>query len=93
MTETTPSAPSAPKYKYGTLWAVLLLFMAAGTVAATYVVWGLSDLVLTGHYLVDVPVAIGAAVVTVLCVLFIAGILYRVDRLRGVPHREVALFE
>jgi hypothetical protein len=75
------------------LWAILLLFMTAGTVAATYVVWGLSQLVLTHQYLVDVPVAVGATVVTVLCVLFVAGILYRVDRLRGVPHREVALFE
>jgi hypothetical protein len=88
---TDPAAK--PKYKTGVLWAVLFGFMTAGTVAATYVVWGLSDLVLTGHYLIDVPVAIAAAAVTVLCVLFVAGILYRVDRLRGVAHREVALFE
>lgn len=86
-----PASP--PKYKTGTLWAILLLFMMGGTVAATYVVWGVSELLLTGRYLVDVPVALVAGVVTVLCVLFVLGILYRVDRLRGVPHREVALFE
>ena len=88
---TEPS--SKPKYKTGWLWAILLLFMAAGTISATYVVWGLSNLVLTGQYLIDIPVAVGASVATIVCVLFTAGILYRVDRLRGVPHREVALFE
>jgi len=82
-----------PKFRTGTLWAVLLLFMMAGTVAATYVVWGVSDLLLTGRFLIDVPVALAAAAVTVLCVLFVLGILYRVDRLRGVAHRKVALFE
>ncbi|MGA7861129.1 MAG: hypothetical protein WCB19_04665 [Thermoplasmata archaeon] len=86
-------SPPVPKFKTGWLWAILLLFMAGGTVSATYVVWGLSDLFLTGRYLVDVPVTIVATVVTILCVLFVSGILYRVDRLRGVPHREVALFE
>jgi hypothetical protein len=57
------------------------------------VVWGASNLVLTHQYLLYVPVTIVAAFVTVLCVLFVSGILYKVDRLRGVPHREVALFE
>jgi len=89
VTEPTPR----PKYRTGWLWAILLLFLLVGSVAASYVVWGVSDLMLTGHYLLDVPVTIVAAAVTVLCVLFVTGILYRVDRLRGVAHREVALFE
>ncbi|MGC2289852.1 MAG: hypothetical protein WA688_08365 [Thermoplasmata archaeon] len=89
MTDPDPT----PKYKTGWLWTILLLFMAGGTVSATYVVWGLSDLALTGQYLLDIPVTLAATLVTILCVLFALGILYRVDRLRGVPHREVALFE
>lgn len=84
---------SGPRYRTGALWAILLLFSMGGAVAASYVVWGVSNLFLTGGYLLDVPVMLGAAFVVLLCVLFVAGILYRVDRLRGVPHREVALFE
>ncbi len=56
-------------------------------------VWGVSNLILTGQYLLYVPVSVAALIVAGLCVLFVSGILYRVDRLRGVPHREVALFE
>lgn len=56
-------------------------------------VWGASNLVLTHQYLLYVPVTAAATVAAVLCVLFVSGILYKVDRLRGVPHREVALFE
>jgi hypothetical protein len=82
-----------PRYRTGALWAILLLFSMAGAVAASYVVWALSNLFLTGGYLLDVPITIGAGFVVFLCVLFVVGILYRVDRLRGVPHREVALFE
>lgn len=84
---------AGPTYRTGWLWGILLLLMLGGTVAGAYVVWGVSNLVLTGHYLLDVPVTIGAGFVAVVCVLLVTGILYRVDRLRGVPHREVALFE
>lgn len=82
-----------PRYRTGVLWGILLLFMLVGTLSAAYVVWGVSELVETGRYLVDVPVAVIAGFVAALCFLFATGILYRVDRLRGVPHREVALFE
>jgi hypothetical protein len=75
------------------LWGILLLFSLGGTVAGAYVVWGASSLVLTHQYLLYVPVTVAATFVTVLCILFVSGILYKVDRLRGVPHREVALFE
>lgn len=82
-----------PKYRTGWLWGILFLLMLGGTVAGAYVVWGVSNLVLTGRYLLDVPVTIAAGFVAVVCVLLVTGILYRVDRLRGVAHREVALFE
>jgi hypothetical protein len=71
----------------------LLLFSLGGTTAGAYVVWGASNLILTGQYWIYVPVTIAALFVAALCILFVTGILYRVDRLRGVPHREVALFE
>jgi hypothetical protein len=64
-----------------------------GTVAGAYVVWGASSLILTRNYLVYVPVTIAATFVAAVCILFVSGILYKVDRLRGVPHREVTLFE
>ena len=90
---TDRSATPGPKYRTGWLWAILLLLMLGGTVAGAYVVWGVSNLAQTGHYLVDVPVTIIAGFVAEVCVLLVTGILYRVDRLRGVPHREVSWFE
>lgn len=89
MTEPGPT----PKYRTGVLWSILLLLSLGGTVSATYVVWGLSDLAVTRHYLLDVPLAVAGLFFAGLCILLVTGILYRVDRLRGVPHREVALFE
>ncbi len=86
-------SPSAPKYKTGWLWAILLLFSLGGTVGAVWVVWSVSNLLLTGQILFYAPIAVAAAALAVVCVLFVSGILYRVDRLRGVAHREVALFE
>jgi hypothetical protein len=86
-------SPPTPKYRTGWLWGILLLFSLGGTVAGAYVVWGASSLVLTHQYLLYVPVTVAATFVAVLCILFVSGILYKVDRLRGVPHREVALFE
>jgi hypothetical protein len=86
-------SPPTPKYRTGWLWGILLLFSLVGTAAGAYVVWGASSLVTTHQYFLYGPVTIGAAFVAALCVLFVSGILYKVDRLRGVPHREVALFE
>ena len=89
MTEPSPD----PKYKTGWLWAILLLFSLGGTVGAIWVVWSVSNLFRTGQILFYGPIAVGAAFLALVCVLFVSGILYRVDRLRGVAHREVALFE
>jgi hypothetical protein len=86
-------SPPTRKYKTGWLWGILTLFSLGGTVAGAYVVWGASNLILTHQYLLYVPVTAVALFVAAVCILFVSGILYRVDRLRGVPHREVALFE
>jgi putative exporter of polyketide antibiotics len=84
---------STPKYRTGWLWGVLALLLLIGTVAAAFVVYGLTDLFATGNWAVDVPAFVGGGAVASIAMLLLTGILYRVDRLRGVPHREVALFE
>ncbi|MFI5414081.1 MAG: hypothetical protein ACHQ16_00150 [Candidatus Lutacidiplasmatales archaeon] len=88
MTESNPA-----KYRTGWLWGVLGILLLIGTVAAAFVVYGLTDLYANGNWLVDVPAFIGGALVASVSMLLLTGMLYRVDRLRGVPHREVRLFE
>jgi hypothetical protein len=83
----------APAYRTGWLWVVLAAFLGIGTVAAAFVVYGLTQLLATGDWLLDVPLFVGGAVVASIAMLLVTGILYRVDRLRGTPHREVRLFE
>lgn len=87
----TDAAP--PPYRTGWLWGVLTLLLLVGTVAAAFVVYGLTDLLANGNWLLDLPALIVGAVVASIAMLLLTGILYRVDRLRGVPHREVRLFE
>jgi len=88
MTEEAPR-----HYATGWLWGVLAILLMIGTVAAAFVVYGLTDLFANGNWLIDVPAFVGGAVVASVAMLLLTGILYRVDRLRGVPHREVRLFE
>jgi hypothetical protein len=85
--------PTPPKYRTGWLWGVLGVLLAVGTVAAAFVVYGITQLLATGDWLLDVPAFVGGAVVASFAMLLITGILYRVDRLRGTPHLEVPLFE
>jgi hypothetical protein len=87
------SEPAPRKYSTGWLWGVLAILLMVGTVAAAFVVYGLTDLFANGNWLIDVPAFVGGAVVASVAMLLLTGILYRVDRLRGVPHREVRLFE
>jgi hypothetical protein len=82
-----------PSYRTWTLWLVLAFFLLVGTVAGAFVVYGVSGVIATGAILPGLPIALVAGTVAVLALLFLAGLLYRVDRLRGVPHREVRLFE
>lgn len=84
---------AAPRYHTGPLWVVLTLLLLGGTVAAAFFVYGLLDLFGTGRLLLDVPIVVVAGFLATFFLLLVTGILYRVDRFRGVPHREVRLFE
>lgn len=87
----TSDAATGPRWKTGTLWGILAVFLVLGTVGAAGVVYGLFGLV-SGHVVDLAAVGIGA-VVAVLSFLFMAGILYRVDRYRGTAERRIELFE
>src|SRR5262249_44319566 len=89
MNETAP----AVRYRTGPIWVVLSLLVLGGTVAAAFFVFGLADLFATGNWAWDVPLIGVAGVAATFLLLLVTGILYRIDRLRGVPHREVRLFE
>ncbi|MCI4345646.1 MAG: hypothetical protein L3K07_02675 [Thermoplasmata archaeon] len=82
-----------PTYRTGVLWAVLALLLLFGTVASAFVVWAITDLYTAHRFWLDLPVLAVAIVVATVLLLLLAGILYRVDRLRGEPHRRVELFE
>jgi hypothetical protein len=86
LTSTDP-----PKWKTGALWGVLALFLVFGTVGSAAVVFGITGAAVGQYWdLLAVPVG---AVVAVVSFLLIAGILYRVDRYRGVVGRRIELFE
>jgi hypothetical protein len=85
--------PETPKYRTGWLWGVLTILLGTGTLAAAFVVYGVTDLLTNANWLIDIPAMVGGAIVASISMLLLTGILYRVDRLRGVPHREVPLFE
>ena len=91
MTETTPTPPSV-RYRTGALWGILAVLLLVGTVGAAFFVYGVTDLWGTGRA-IDLAIAAGGAVVATVALLLLVGMLYRVDRVRGVPHREVRLFE
>jgi hypothetical protein len=82
-----------PHYRTGALWGVLTVLLLMGTVASAFFVWGISDLYSNGRILVDLPVLAVSGFLTAVAFLLLVGILYRVDRLRGVPHRRIELFD
>ena len=86
---TEPS--EVPTWKTGSLWGILAVLLVLGTVGSATVVYGVLAVV-GGDLLGFAALGIGVVVAT-LAFLFIAGILYRVDRYRGVAHRRVELFE
>lgn len=88
MSETSTERPV---WKTGTLWGILGLFLVIGTAGAATFVYGVLGLA-AGDLLYAIPLAVGA-LVAVLAFLFLAGILYRVDRYRGATQRRVELFE
>ena len=83
----------APTYRTGALWGVLTVLLLVGTSASAFFVWGLSDLVVSGRYVLDLLVLGLSGAVTTLAFLLLVGVLYRVDRIRGVPHRRMELFD
>jgi hypothetical protein len=85
------SEPPKPEWRTGVLWGILALFLVVGTAGAATAVYGAMYLA-AGNVLALLPLA-GGAVVAALGFLFIAGILYRVDRYRGANLRRVELFE
>jgi hypothetical protein len=84
--------PDAP-YRTGWIWAILTFFLIVGTVASAFVIYGATALLPAGAYVDGAVVILAGLVVAVLAFLFLAGLLYRIDRFRGVPHRTVKLFE
>jgi amino acid transporter len=85
------SPTEAPTWNTTSLWGILAVFLVIGTVGAGTAVYGLVGVV-AGDLLDLVWVAVGA-VVAALAFLFMAGILYRVDRYRGANLRRIDLFE
>ena len=85
------SAKPKPEWRTGVLWGILAVFLVIGTAGAATVVYGAMVLAV-GDVFGLIPLVVGG-VVAVLGFLFIAGILYRVDRYRGATQRRVELFE
>jgi membrane protein YdbS with pleckstrin-like domain len=84
-------APEKPVWKTGTLWGILAVLLVFGSVGAGTFVYGLLG-VAAGVW-IDAVVAVLGVVVALLAMLFMIGILYRVDRYRGALGRRVELFE
>ena len=87
----TSPAPEKPVWRTGTLWGILAVLLVFGSVGAATFVYGLLGVV-AGVW-VDAVVAVFGVVVALLAMLFMIGILYRVDRYRGALGRRVELFE
>jgi nitrate/nitrite transporter NarK len=83
--------PPRPQWKTGVLWGILAVFVVVGAAGAAAFVYGLIAFV-AGD---PVGLLVGAvgAIGSLLAFLFTLGILYRVDRYRGVTARRVELFE
>lgn len=84
-----PEAP--PEWRTNVLWGVLAVFLVVGSLGGATFVYGLLGAV-AGSWFGAVLAVVGA-VIAFLAFLFMAGILYRVDRYRGKNERRVELFE
>jgi hypothetical protein len=88
-----PAAPAAetPVWRTGWLWGILAVLLVFGAVGCGAFVYGLLGW-WGGSILGVVEAAVGAGV-AFLALLFMIGILYRVDRYRGAVGRRIELFE
>jgi hypothetical protein len=80
-----------PTWRTNVLWGILAVLLVFGSVGGATFVYGLTSLL--GGKWVGALVAGAGATVAFLAFLFMAGILYRVDRYRGKNGRRVELFE
>ncbi len=80
-----------PKWSTGVLWGILAIFLVVGSVGLAAIVYGF--LGVWGGDPFDLLVLVAGGLGAFLAFLFTAGILYRVDRYRGVEHRRIELFE
>jgi hypothetical protein len=81
----------APKWRTNVIWGVLAVFLVIGSLGGATLVYGITW-VLAGAW-VGLAIAALGGFVAFLAFLFMAGILYRIDRYRGVNGRRVELFE
>lgn len=86
-------AEPVPQFRTGALWGVLAILLVVGTVAAAAVVYGVTNWLLGGTWWIALLTIGVGAVVSVIALMLMVGVLYRVDRFRGTPHKEMRLFE
>jgi uncharacterized membrane protein len=84
-------ANERPQWRTNVLWGVLAVFLVIGAVGAATFVYGLTWLMVGDWF--GLLIAGFGAIVAFLAFLFMAGVLYRVDRYRGANGRRIELFE
>lgn len=87
------SRVETPHWNTGVLWLILGVFLVVGTAGAALFVYGLLTLLAGGWIFLYVPLLLAGLAAALLSLLFMAGILYRIDRYRGTLQREVKFFE
>lgn len=90
---TDAPAEETPRWNTNVLWGVLAVLLIVGTLGGALFVFALTELVFSGALVVGLILTLAGGVVAFLAFLFMAGILYRVDRYRGANGRVVKFFE
>lgn len=80
-----------PPWRTGPLWTVLAVLLVLGSVGSATLVYGV--LAWSAGSPLGIAEATFGGVVAFLALLFMVGILYRIDRYRGAVARTVKLFE
>ena len=75
------------------LWGILAVLLVVGTLGGALFVFALTVWVFAGAFVLGILFSAVGAAVAFLSFLFMAGILYRVDRYRGANRRVVRFFE